>query len=107
MRAALGLLLAVSCGAARAPVSLGSIGSFGAPVAGQTHRTATLLKSGRNVVSRTPLRMRGGGSTIQSIVSREVLDSRGNPTVEVDLTTDVGTFRAIVPSGETPHPMLH
>uniref|UniRef100_A0A3B4WIM8 Enolase n=1 Tax=Seriola lalandi dorsalis TaxID=1841481 RepID=A0A3B4WIM8_SERLL len=35
-----------------------------------------------------------------SIVGREVLDSRGNPTVEVDLTTAGGiTVRAMVPSG--------
>jgi hypothetical protein len=51
------------------------------------------------VVGKQALRLRGGGSGIQGIVAREVLDSRGNPTVEVDLTTDVGTFRAIVPSG--------
>ncbi len=36
---------------------------------------------------------------IKSIKAREVLDSRGNPTVEVDLTTDNGLFRAMVPSG--------
>lgn len=38
-------------------------------------------------------------TTIKSIRAREVLDSRGNPTVEVDLRTDDGLFRAIVPSG--------
>jgi len=37
--------------------------------------------------------------TIKSIKSREVLDSRGNPTVEVDLITEDGKFRAMVPSG--------
>lgn len=31
--------------------------------------------------------------------ARTVYDSRGNPTVEVELTTDKGLFRAIVPSG--------
>lgn len=36
---------------------------------------------------------------IQKIHSRYVYDSRGNPTVEVELTTEKGTFRAIVPSG--------
>ena len=51
------------------------------------------------IVGKQALRLRGGGSGIQGVVAREVLDSRGNPTVEVDLTTDVGTFRAIVPSG--------
>eukprot|EP01027_Heterolobosea_sp_BB2_P027000 GEZU01042160.1.p1 GENE.GEZU01042160.1~~GEZU01042160.1.p1 ORF type:complete len:480 (+),score=209.01 GEZU01042160.1:135-1442(+) len=36
---------------------------------------------------------------IQSIKAREILDSRGNPTVEVDVVTDKGLFRAAVPSG--------
>jgi enolase len=39
------------------------------------------------------------GEKIVSIKAREVLDSRGNPTVEVDLTTKGGLFRAMVPSG--------
>merc|ERR1711935_1077642 len=34
-----------------------------------------------------------------SVKAREILDSRGNPTVEVELTTDNGMFRASVPSG--------
>ena len=38
-------------------------------------------------------------SGITRIHAREILDSRGNPTVEVDLTTGKGTFRAAVPSG--------
>ncbi|MCL5048813.1 MAG: phosphopyruvate hydratase [Firmicutes bacterium] len=39
-------------------------------------------------------------STIEHISSREVLDSRGNPTVEVICELDSGAFgRAIVPSG--------
>jgi enolase len=34
------------------------------------------------------------------IHAREILDSRGNPTVEVDVTLDDGAFgRAAVPSG--------
>ena len=38
--------------------------------------------------------------TIQQITAREVLDSRGNPTVEVDVITDEGIRgRAAVPSG--------
>ena len=37
---------------------------------------------------------------IRSIVAREILDSRGNPTVEVDVRLEGGAFgRAIVPSG--------
>ena len=39
-------------------------------------------------------------SAIIDIVGREILDSRGNPTVEVDVTLDSGAFgRAAVPSG--------
>uniref|UniRef100_A0A8D0CHL0 phosphopyruvate hydratase n=1 Tax=Scleropages formosus TaxID=113540 RepID=A0A8D0CHL0_SCLFO len=37
--------------------------------------------------------------SIVNIVAREILDSRGNPTVEVDLHTEKGVFRAAVPSG--------
>ena len=37
---------------------------------------------------------------ISNIVARQILDSRGNPTVEVDVITDAGFFgRAAVPSG--------
>ncbi len=39
-------------------------------------------------------------STIKKVHARQVLDSRGNPTVEVDVTTDRGFVgRASVPSG--------
>lgn len=36
---------------------------------------------------------------ITRVHARTIYDSRGNPTVEVDLTTDKGIFRAAVPSG--------
>ena len=37
---------------------------------------------------------------ITDVYAREVLDSRGNPTVEVEVYTDSGAFgRALVPSG--------
>ena len=39
-------------------------------------------------------------TSIRTIYAREVLDSRGNPTIEVDVTLDDGVFgQAIVPSG--------
>lgn len=38
-------------------------------------------------------------SKITKIRAREVLDSRGNPTVEAEVTTEIGFGRAIVPSG--------
>jgi len=36
---------------------------------------------------------------ITKIHARQIFDSRGNPTVEVDLTTEHGLFRSAVPSG--------
>jgi enolase len=39
-------------------------------------------------------------TTIKAVYAREILDSRGNPTVEVEITLEDGTFaRAAVPSG--------
>jgi enolase len=39
-------------------------------------------------------------STIVNIVARQILDSRGNPTIEADVYTEGGFFgRAAVPSG--------
>ena len=39
-------------------------------------------------------------SEILDVYGREVLDSRGNPTVEVEVVLDDGSFgRAMVPSG--------
>jgi len=37
--------------------------------------------------------------TITGMNAREVIDSRGNPTVEVDVLTNIGMYRASVPSG--------
>jgi len=38
-------------------------------------------------------------ASITDVVARQIFDSRGNPTVEVDVITQAGTFRAAVPSG--------
>jgi len=38
-------------------------------------------------------------TVIKKVHARTIYDSRGNPTVEVDLVTEKGTFRAAVPSG--------
>ena len=37
--------------------------------------------------------------SIEKIIARQIYDSRGNPTVEVCVTTASGVFRAAVPSG--------
>ncbi|KAL3228548.1 Enolase 1 [Nakaseomyces bracarensis] len=36
---------------------------------------------------------------VSKVYARSVYDSRGNPTVEVEITTEKGVFRSIVPSG--------
>src|SRR5881398_2621211 len=38
-------------------------------------------------------------SEINAVIAREILDSRGNPTVEVEVQTVSGQGRAAVPSG--------
>lgn len=41
-----------------------------------------------------------GSATVEKVHAREILDSRGNPTVEVELKVQTGAvFRAAVPSG--------
>lgn len=43
--------------------------------------------------------MANQSNSITNIFARQILDSRGQPTIEVDLTTGKGVFRAAVPSG--------
>ena len=38
-------------------------------------------------------------AAITKIVGRQIFDSRGNPTVEADVYTHKGMFRAMTPSG--------
>ncbi|KAI8977124.1 enolase [Mycotypha africana] len=38
-------------------------------------------------------------SAVSKVFARQIFDSRGNPTVEVEVTTPKGVFRAAVPSG--------
>jgi enolase len=50
-------------------------------------------------VSTLDMGVAQSSSKIMMIRAREIFDSRGNPTVEVDLCTDSALFRAAVPSG--------
>jgi len=60
-----------------------------------------------NIVQRVGFRaaaaavpvQRRAASTITAVKGREIIDSRGNPTVEVDVITTDGMFRASCPSG--------
>lgn len=45
------------------------------------------------------LNIRASFSKISNVKARQIFDSRGNPTVEADVTTEDGVFRAAVPSG--------
>jgi|TARA_B110000971_G_C19567527_1_gene301566 enolase len=51
------------------------------------------IKSTRTLAARS-------ASTVSKVHAREIIDSRGNPTVEVDITlSDNMLYRASVPSG--------
>jgi enolase len=52
----------------------------------------------KTFLRRPPMLVRSFGS-IKDVHAREILDSRGNPTIEVDVVTGKGLFRAAVPSG--------
>ncbi|CAM9237052.1 unnamed protein product [Chrysoparadoxa australica] len=56
---------------------------------------SSVARGSKAVLSTSARRM----SSITAVRGREVIDSRGNPTVEVDITTKDGLFRASVPSG--------
>jgi len=53
----------------------------------------------RSVATATTASNKRFMSAITGVKGREIIDSRGNPTVEVDITTSGGTFTASVPSG--------
>mmetsp|Transcript_87479 Transcript_87479/g.155153 ORF Transcript_87479/g.155153 Transcript_87479/m.155153 type:complete len:523 (-) Transcript_87479:245-1813(-) len=77
---------------AKAPVKVSYVGYTGYDefVGGDRLRSKALK------VSTAPA---SGPAKILKVHAREILDSRGNPTVEVELTTKDGVFRADVPSG--------
>src|SRR6516165_3174391 len=53
-----------------------------------------------HILQPSPLRITAMSLIIESVHAREILDSRGNPTVEVDVELEDGTLgRAAVPSG--------
>eukprot|EP00469_Lotharella_globosa_P012005 CAMPEP_0167781828 /NCGR_PEP_ID=MMETSP0111_2-20121227/6159_1 /TAXON_ID=91324 /ORGANISM="Lotharella globosa, Strain CCCM811" /LENGTH=464 /DNA_ID=CAMNT_0007672553 /DNA_START=52 /DNA_END=1446 /DNA_ORIENTATION=+ len=53
----------------------------------------------KDTAAAQPQEGKKGPSKITAVFARQIFDSRGNPTVEVDLTTTDGVFRAAVPSG--------
>ncbi|XP_073248599.1 alpha-enolase-like isoform X1 [Porites lutea] len=53
----------------------------------------------RRYFSTSPVTAQANMSGVSKIQAREIFDSRGNPTVEVDITTSKGLYRAAVPSG--------
>jgi len=60
----------------------------------------TPLENQRNPLDNPSKRSLTGFTMIVDVTAREILDSRGNPTVEVDVLLEDGSFgRAAVPSG--------
>jgi enolase len=65
-----------------------------------TQLLAALEATGKADVASAVSALKESMFKIKCVKGREILDSRGNPTVEVDLTTEGGiTARAAVPSG--------
>eukprot|EP00931_Biecheleriopsis_adriatica_P029083 TRINITY_DN17314_c0_g1_i1.p1 TRINITY_DN17314_c0_g1~~TRINITY_DN17314_c0_g1_i1.p1 ORF type:complete len:624 (+),score=162.58 TRINITY_DN17314_c0_g1_i1:337-2208(+) len=84
----------LSCSAAIAPLKFGRyLGN-----ADEIKAAAEAVKNQTKVASADPAAS-GEPSTIMAVRAREIFDSRGNPTVEVDLCTETALFRAAVPSG--------
>lgn len=57
---------------------------------------ASKLTAVTRLAARAPAHTRG---LITGVKAREIIDSRGNPTVECTVTTNKGSFTAAVPSG--------
>eukprot|EP01084_Bolivina_argentea_P272124 463229_1 len=53
----------------------------------------------QNIAKRSFISKQNQNARIQQITGRQIYDSRGNPTIEVDIKTEHGIFRAGVPSG--------
>lgn len=68
-----------------------------------TLKNTMLTKFSRNVLARSAASSTATQTRLMSAITgvhgREIIDSRGNPTVEVDITTAGGVFTASVPSG--------
>lgn len=59
-----------------------------------------MISNSFKTILRKPLGTRQFGAVITKVNAREILDSRGNPTVEADVHLGDGTvYRAAVPSG--------
>ncbi|CAI2341652.1 unnamed protein product [Caenorhabditis sp. 36 PRJEB53466] len=65
------------------------------PFLSAAHSLTSLIRDGGRPSARSDIHR----MPITKIHARQIYDSRGNPTVEVDLFTEKGVFRAAVPSG--------
>ncbi|KAI3505483.1 hypothetical protein L1887_27614 [Cichorium endivia] len=67
------------------------------PTASGKSRTHFVVRNSI-AVAQSPSISSTKSSTVKSVKARQIIDSRGNPTVEVDLVTD-DLYRSAVPSG--------
>lgn len=61
-------------------------------------RSVTSVKCSVSSTATSPAEKSLKEHTVKSIKARQIIDSRGNPTIEVDLVTD-SLYRSAVPSG--------
>ncbi|GJW03142.1 enolase 1, chloroplastic [Tanacetum coccineum] len=70
------------------------------PTPTTTTKPSSLVIRNAVSVTQTPSVSVTNSSTVKSVKARQIIDSRGNPTVEVDLVTGGGeVYRSAVPSG--------
>jgi enolase len=66
---------------------------------GETNAFTSIIHTRATTTTTNRVGTTSLSATIKSVKAREILDSRGNPTVEVELCTEDGKFVASVPSG--------
>jgi len=59
----------------------------------------TLLNNTMECIPKAEYLKKQTPAAITKVVARQIFDSRGNPTVEADVYTHKGMFRAMTPSG--------
>jgi hypothetical protein len=74
------------------PDSLSHLGFADLPEAPLTAPPPRVARQADYLKKQTP-------AVITKVVGRQIFDSRGNPTVEADVYTHKGMFRAMTPSG--------
>ncbi|KAK9117886.1 hypothetical protein Scep_015979 [Stephania cephalantha] len=80
------------------PFISSKIPSMSSPSPSPPRKFCTVRCSSSAAAAAAPVKA-GGSAAVKSVKARQIVDSRGNPTVEVDLVAGDQVFRSAVPSG--------